>query len=156
MRWFLSRVDMLARTFAAAVLGGGASQFMAFVQQYRQRLGGHLAESQFNIRQTMEGHVYRGLDLERQRSLLSPLETRVNDLNDTNTVLATARPWELPWSFLRTADWDIAAGTFADFQPAMPLDVVSLVYAALGLLVGWLLYGVLKMPFRRSRSTVPD
>lgn len=151
MRWFLSRLDSLASTVVAAVLGVGASQFMAFVQQYRQRLGGHLAEAQFNVRQTMDGPVYRGLDPEAQRSLLGPLVGRVDDLNEANTALATARPWELPWAFLRTADWDVAAGALADFQPAVPLDLASLVYAALGLLLGWLIYDLLKIPFRRRR-----
>ncbi|MDA1132950.1 MAG: DUF2937 family protein [Proteobacteria bacterium] len=152
MTWLLRRLDSFVSTLFAALAGIAASQFLSFVQQYRQRLGGHLAEAQFNVRQTMDGPVYRGMDAEAQRQLLGPLVGRVNDLNDANTALATARPWELPWAFLQAADWEIASGALADFQPALPVDAASLLYTAAGLLLGWAVYDLLKWPFRRRRS----
>ena len=152
MKWLLSRVDSFLSTATASVTAIGASQFLTFIQQYRQRLGGHLAEAQLNLRQTIEGPVFKGLDQDAQRILIGPLEGRLNDLNEANTALSTAESWRLPWKFLQNADWDIASAALAEFQPAIPLDLTSVLYTITGLVLGWLIYDILKIPFRRRKS----
>ena len=54
MKWLAAKVDSLIGTVFAAVMGLLASQFLAFIHQYRQSLGGHLAKAQLAERQTRE------------------------------------------------------------------------------------------------------
>ena len=151
MRWLLGKLDSLLSTVIGAAAGLAASQVLAFIQQYRQRLGGHLAEAQLNLRETLDSELYRGLEPAAQRALASPLADRVSDLADTLNALGSSGPWLLPWAFVRELELGIAAATLAEFRPALPLDLVSLSYGAAGILVGWLVYDLLKAPFRRRR-----
>ncbi|MBT3395783.1 MAG: DUF2937 family protein, partial [Alphaproteobacteria bacterium] len=50
MKWFFAKIDSLIGTIFAAAMGLLTSQFLAFVQQYRQLLNGRLAEAQRNVR----------------------------------------------------------------------------------------------------------
>ena len=152
MSWLLRKIDSLAGTVVAAAFALGASQFPAYVLHYRQRLGGHLAEAQFNIRQTVEGQIYGTLDPEAQRALLAPMSERLSELNDASNALSLARSWELPWVFLREMDWGIARSAYEGFQLSLPADLSGLGYAGVGLLIGWIVYDLVKVPFRRRRA----
>lgn len=153
MKWLIYRIDSFLGTVIAIIFGAIFSQFMTFVQQYTQRLGGHLAEAQFNIREMIRGPVYRSLDQEAQLSLITPLETRLNDLVEAQSALSTAGMFRLPWDFIRVVDLDIFSATLDIFQPSIPLDIVSVTYTVFGLFLGWLIYDLIKMPFRRRKSS---
>jgi uncharacterized protein YacL len=45
-------------------------------------------------------------------------------------------------------DRTIAEATLANFTPALPLDTASLVYALIGIIIGLLLYELVKLPLR--------
>ena len=149
MKWLLGKLDSLVSTVVGAAGGVAASQILAFIGQYRQRLGGHLAEAQFNLRETLDGAVYQGLEPAAQRAMAVPLSDRVTELADAVSALGSSNPWVLPWTFVRQIDFGIAAATLGDFAPALPLDTVSLAYGAAGILFGWLVYDLIKTPFRR-------
>src|SRR5262245_10392192 len=140
MNWFLRQLDSLVGTIFAATFGLAASQLLEFIQQYRQRLGGHLTEAQLALRATVENNTYRGLDVTARQALALPQQDRITDLSSAANALSSAGPWELPWKFFWNLDWSIARATFSVFQPALPLDVVSLSYAALGMVLGWSLW----------------
>ena len=155
MKWFLAKLDSLVSAVFAASFGLAASQLLEFIQQYRQRLGGHLAEAQLAFRETIENTTYRGLDATARQALAVPQQDRIADLSTAANALSTAGPWDLPWKFFWNLDWSIAKATFSVFQPALPLDLVSLTYAAAGMVIGWVLWGLLKAlvqpPRRRHR-----
>lgn len=151
MRWLIAKLDRLVGTVVAVAFGIAGSQFVQFVQQYRQGLAGQLAEAQFNMRQTREGPVSRAVGPEEQRAALGALGDRATDLTEAGKALATTSPLELPWVFLRVADWEIVRNTSAEFQPSVPSDASSLLYAGVGVAVGWLVYSLAKRPFRRRR-----
>ena len=46
---------------------------------------------------------------------------------------------------------DIAFATAQSFTPALSLDLPSLIFAILGIVVGWLLWGCIKAPARLLR-----
>ena len=144
MRWFFRKLDSLIGTVFAAAAGLLASQFLAFIHQYRQRLGGHLAEAQLTERQTREA-----LGARPSPDLLQTVSDRVTDLADAANAIGTASPFALPWAFLVNFDADIVFGALHDFEPALPLDAASLVYGIAGMVLGWALYGVIKTPLRR-------
>ena len=144
MKWLFGKFDSLIGTVFAAAAGLLASQFLAFIQQYRQRLGGHLAEAQLAERQTREAQGARP-----SPELLQTMSDRVTELADAVNAVGTASPFAVPFQFLLNFNTDIVFGTLHDFQPALPLDAASLVYGVSGIVIGWALYGGIKRPFRR-------
>ena len=48
----------------------------------------------------------------------------------------------------RQADRDIASATADAFTPAMPLDPNSLIYAVIGLALGWAIWELLQWPVK--------
>ena len=140
-----------------------ASQFLAFVQQYRQRLGGHLDEASRNLSQVESGTLYQSLDVASRQAVAAEVTARVDTLTVADAALRDAGLFVRPYAFARHFDSDIAAATLTDFQPALPLDIASLSYAGMGLLLGWLIYELVRSPVvalaRRShppKSNVAD
>lgn len=145
-RWMLRQVDAFmgaAVAAAAAILG---SQFLAFIQQYRQRLGGHLDEATRNLREVSTGEIGQLLDDATRTAVSLVAERRVEDLQSTIDRIESAGPLVKPFIFARHVDYEIANATWSSFQPALPLDAVNLTYSAAALVVSWALYRVLTTP----------
>jgi hypothetical protein len=106
-------------------------QVPEFLQQYTQRLGGHLDEAR------------------RMLGTAPQLAPRVGELEAAyNALLNSAgvgRVWAAATHFLT----DVASGTLSIYRPAVPLGVEGLLYALIGVALGVLIGGVLALPFRR-------
>lgn len=100
------------------------------MQQYLQRLGGHLDEARL---------------IERQ---LPQRAERVASLTAAHDTLAKADPLTRPFAFFRHLKTEIAWNTLARYRPAVPLTLEAAAYA----LVGVLLAALLARPFRRRRE----
>lgn len=146
MRWLLRKIDSLVAAMFAALGGIAASQFLAFLQQYRQRLGGRLEEAEANYLLIRDGTLYRAVDESTRAQLAAAAQARVDALAGAHDAIAAADPFAKPFVFLRHIDGEIARATFETFQPALPLDAVSLAYGGAGLLLTWILYELLKAP----------
>lgn len=131
------------------------SQAPEFMQQYLQRLGGHLDEARRQLAQFEDIATQSGLTLARliaQTSADRDAATarlggvmrdslaRVSELQSAHDSLAHASLVERPFVFLRHADLGIVEGTWHVFQPAVPTTVEGLVYALAGMLVLLALY----------------
>lgn len=126
------------------------SQMPEFMQQYLQRLGGHLDEARRQLANFSQVAAQSGLSLDqliRQTStnadpavaklsgLMSEATTRVEMLASAQSAIAQASPWSRPFVFLRHVDSQIAQATWNVFKPAVPTTVEGLVYAAIGMFV---------------------
>mgnify|MGYP001005702136 CR=1 FL=1 len=136
------------------------SQAPEFMQQYLQRLGGHLAEarrqlSQFEDIARQAGRSLQDLAGQYQVSgdtsisalgkLMTRTQQRVDELAAAETALRQASVWTRPFVFLRNLDSEIAQGTAGVFRPAVPTTAEGLLYALAGIVVILALYhGVLK------------
>ena len=152
--WLLRKFDSLAGTIVAASFGLAGSQLLEFIQQYRQRLGGHLVEAQLALRSTLDNTAFQRLDVAARQALAAPQSDRITHLATASRALGDAGTWDLPLRFFWRIDLPIAAATFKSFQPAIPLTLVSLTYAVVGMVVGWLLWELVKavtVPSRRFR-----
>jgi hypothetical protein len=133
------------------VLGTVAfSQIPEFMQQYLQRLGGHLDEARRQLRKFQEAAEQSGLTLDRLITqtgsnadpavaklggVMSESVTRVEELQAAQNALMSASMWERPFVFLRNMDPDIARATWQIFKPAIPTTIEGLIYAAAGMLI---------------------
>lgn len=130
-----------------AVLFAQAPEFM---QQYLQRLGGHLDEARRQLAQFQHVADQSGVTLDRLIAqstgsseptvvrlggVIQDTVTRVDALTAAQHALQDASVWARPFVFLRTMEFDIARATAAAFKPGVPTTVEGLAYAALGVLV---------------------
>jgi hypothetical protein len=140
------------------------AQFPEFLQQYLQRLGGHLDEARRLLAQFEAVAARSNLTAEalaRQTAqnadaavaklsgVITDTIARVQHLESAQAALQNASLWTRPFAFLRHADADIARGTWGIFKPAVPTTVEGLIYALAGMVILLSLYhGAVKYPLR--------
>ncbi|HVU17574.1 MAG TPA: DUF2937 family protein [Candidatus Didemnitutus sp.] len=154
---------------ALCVLGAVIfSQGPEFMQQYLQRLGGHLDEARRHLVQFQDTAAQSGLTLDRLiaqtnanpdpavaklGSVMAEASTRVDSLATAQAAIQDASLWTRPFVFLRHLDPSIAHATWSAFKPAVPTTVEGLVYALAGMLVLLAIYHLgIKYPIRRVRA----
>lgn len=152
---------------AGAVIFSQAPEFM---QQYLQRLGGHVDEARRQLRQFESVARQSSLTLEqlvhqtqtntdpavaKLGAVMTAAVTREEHLASAQDALLHASWLSRPFVFLRHFDADIAHATWAVFKPAVPTTFEGLVYAVAGMLVFVGLYhGGIKLPIVRIRRRV--
>ena len=126
------------------------SQIPEFMQQYLQRLGGHLDEARRQLEQFQQTAAQSGLTLDRlinQTSanadpavaklggVMTEAMSRVDTLAAAQAAIQHASIWSRPFVFLQHVDTAIARATWTIFKPAVPTTIEGLVYALGGMLV---------------------
>jgi hypothetical protein len=145
------------------------SQVPEFMQQYLQRLGGHLDEARRQLQQFQDAAAQSGLTLDRfigrtsanadpavarLGEVMTTAVTRVDTLESAQAAIQHASLWTRPFVFLRHLDPAIAHATAAIFKPAVPTTIEGLIYALLGMLVLLAVYHFgLKYPLTRFART---
>lgn len=150
MSWIRKKLDSLAGTIIAVVAGLTSLQLPAFIDAYLQRLGGHLNEARLGLVAVENSQLGKEPALLEQ--VVATAQERVDYLEVAQSAIAQAGSFEQPVLFFTHLDNEIALATARSFTPALPLDVPSLIYAVLGMLVGWSAWGLIKSPARLFRS----
>ena len=143
MRRLWRPIDWLIGAGLAALAALAGSQLSAFAHQYHQRLGGHLDEARLFQRRILAQAADGG------EALAETARLRVGELARAAEAIADAGPFAKPFVVLAHLDWQIADGTLTAFQPALPLDLASLVYAAGTAALVLCAYAALKASFAR-------
>lgn len=127
------------------------------MQQYLQRLGGHLDEARRQLVVFQQTAAQAGLSLDqfisqtgtnpdgsvaRLGGVMTEAVERVSTLQSAHDALLHASLWERPFVFVRHLDVTIARATGAVYQPAVPTTIEGLLYALAGMLVFLALYHV--------------
>ncbi len=136
---------------ALCVLGAVLfSQVPEFIQQYLQRLGGHLDEARRMLAQFRHTAAQSGLTLDqfihqtqanaepsvaRLGDVMADAVTRVDQLAAAQAAIQDAGPFLRPFAFLRHLDPAIAHATWSIFRPAVPTTLEGLLYASIGIVV---------------------
>ncbi|PTY08153.1 DUF2937 domain-containing protein [Opitutaceae bacterium EW11] len=133
------------------------SQGPEFIQQYLQRLGGHVDEARRQVEQFRHTAEQSGVSLEqliaqtnanadpavaKLGGVMSSASERLHHLEGTQSAIAQASVFERPFVFLRHADFDIVQSTWGAFKPAVPTTAEGMMYALVGMIVLLLLYHV--------------
>ncbi len=161
MRWVLQKIDSLFGTVVAAFTGLLASQLLAFIHAYLQRLGGHLNEARRGQRELFNEQMAPAIKDETLRAQLTELaQARIDALESAYQAIEQAGVFAKPFMFFSHIDRDIAVATAQAFHPALPFDMPSLAFGALGIVLGWVLWELIKSPFplrrRRAQSDPPS
>lgn len=144
------------------------SQVPEFMQQYLQRLGGHLDEARRQLLRFQQTAEQSGLTLTKfigQTSanadpavaklgaVMTESVTRVDTLAAAQDAIAHATLWSRPFVFLQHIDTAIARATWQIYQPAVPTTVEGLVYSLTGMLVLLAVYHLgIKYPIAKAWS----
>lgn len=143
MSWLTRRLDHLASAAFGGAGGITCSQAPAFVQAYRQRLGGHVDEARLTIERIDAGELLPWLAPDGRAAAMAELQLRLDALLALQDRLEAAPALLRPVTLLRHGEWSIARRATEDFVPAIPLDLASLTWTAVGILIAVVLYEVL-------------
>jgi hypothetical protein len=143
---------------ALCLLGAmGFCQLPEFIQQYLQRLGGHLDEARRQLAQfeavaaqsklTLTQFIERTSTntdeaVARLAAVMQNCVDRVAELTTAESALRDASLWEKPFVFFRHLDRSIASATLDVYRPAVPTTLEGLIYAAAGMIVILCIYHV--------------
>lgn len=131
------------------------SQAPEFMQQYLQRLEGHLEEARATLARFQAAAAQANLTLDqlvkaadhnpdpamaKLAGVAQETAWRVDRLAADDTALRGASIATRPFVFFAHADWSIARGTLEIYRPAVPTTVEGLAYALLGVLLALTLY----------------
>ncbi len=153
MGWIPKKLDSLAGTVIAVVTGLASLQLPAFIHAYLQRLGGHLDEARLGLVALKVGQAGKiGEETVLRERLAATAQERIDYLETAQSTITEAGSFEKPVIFFTHMDSDIALATAQSFTPALPLDLPSLIFAVLGIVVGWLVWEMIKAPARLFRG----
>ena len=152
---YARKFTVVATTLAGIVIGG---QVPEFAQQYRQRLGGAVDElaavaRNFDTDAAGEGMARdgaldrmarspdpftqrRGTSMAQSLRRFERLRAQGEDLERTDPVLR-------PLAVARVPDRQLLAGTWAAFEPALPIGRAGIVWSGIGALLMLALAGLL-------------
>jgi len=155
MRWVLRKLDSLAGAVLAALGGVAASQLLAFIHAYQQRLGGHLDEAR-RAQQQLFGELASPAlaDPVFRARMTEMAQARIDALDAAYRAIEQAGPFARPFAFFAHFDQEIALAAARAFHPAIPFDPPSLAFGAAGMVLGWLLWELVKAPFPPYRRAV--
>ena len=146
MAWLLRKLDTLGGAVVAGTGGAATSQLQAFIGQYLQRLGGHIDEARRTYDTILTGDHYRQMAEAARQAIAQDALARVNDLEGARNAIQGAGLLTKPFVFAAHLDLGVARGTWEAFTPALPVDLAGLVYTAMGLVAGLILYEIVKAP----------
>lgn len=141
-------LDRIACVLGAVVMAQGPE----FLQQYYQRLGGHLDEARrqlerFEAAASAAGKPFGQFvsdtianpdaGLAKLGHTMQEASERVSSLQAAHEALGDASTWTRPFAYLRHADWEITQAALEVFKPAVPVTTEGAVYAAVGIAVGF-------------------
>jgi hypothetical protein len=147
LEWIARKIDTLLAAVVIALAAVAASQSQAFIVQYTQRLGGHLDEARAHLSQVQTGLRYRLMSDTVRGELETDAKHRTAELQAAYDSIAKANSFAKPVALIRHADPTMLRGTWRDFVPALPLTPESFVYVLVGMLLGFIVYEVVKAPF---------
>jgi hypothetical protein len=146
MSWFGEKLDSFLAAVLIAVCAIAGSQGEAFTVQYIQRLGGHLDEARSHLADVQTGLRYRVMGDTVRGELEAAAKARVTTLDIAYSKVKNANVLTRPIAILRYGEPSILEGTERDFVPALPLSRDAIIYTIFGMLAGFALYEILRVP----------
>src|SRR5579863_5052802 len=136
------------------------------MQQYLQRLEGHLDEARLQLEHFKQAAAQSGMTLDqllsgaarnpdpsigRMGAVVRDLMGRVDRLAAADSAIRGADLWHKPFVFAANLDSDIARATWAIYHPVLPTSAEGLAYGAAGLVLILAIYHLcVRRPIARA------
>lgn len=146
------------------------SQWPLFMQEYQQRLAGHIEELKVQLKaignvaaqsgKSIDQFIQKFIsssdqDFSNQGALMHAMQQRLIKLSDGLSGLQGASPLTKPFIFLKQLDIEIAKGCFGNFKPGVLFTAEGVCYTLVGMAAGYLLFkllGLLLIGKKRERQ----
>lgn len=153
-KWISALLDRICVVIGAFIF----SQIPLFMQQYRLQLAGHVAELRFQVGlmqqvalssgKTLEQFIQKftqssDVDFASQGQIMSAMVSRLQTLSEGLAALNNASVLSRPYEFFIHYQQDIGRAAFESFEMGIPFTYEGLVYALVGIVVGYLFYCLL-------------
>lgn len=160
-----SLIDRLC-VVAGAFIG---SQVPLFMQQYTQRLAGHVEALQKLINQlhqiasisqkNLDQYIQKfressDPDFHRQGDFMQGIAVRLQELQQALEHLTQHSFWLRPYYFFKDLQPDIVRSTLDSFQPGFNLTIEGLCYAGGGMILGWVFYQTISKCLKKGMACV--
>ncbi|HRD55890.1 MAG TPA: DUF2937 family protein [Parachlamydiaceae bacterium] len=165
LKWIVNTLDKIAAIIGALIF----SQAPMFMQQYKQQLAGHLNELEFQLDAIKQAATLSGkeleafiqkfitnadLDFSRLGLIMQEMLVRYQKLLDSYNALNTTSAFRRPFTFLFNFLPDIASSTYQSFQFGIEFSFEGLIYALIGLLLGYGVFAGIKYAFKIVSSFI--
>lgn len=145
---FLSRAVIILTALAF-------SQFPAFENSYKQRLGGHVDELRYQVEQmegaaklsgkTLDELIAKFManadeDFRRLGELMHAAKMRLTSLENALFSLNGASPLSRPFLFFFHSDAVIMKSAYQKFRLSLPLSIEGLIWAVIGAFCGYFIF----------------
>jgi hypothetical protein len=125
------------------------------MQQYLQRLEGHLDEARLAVDRFKDAAAQSGMSLDqlvagaaknpdpsmgKLGAVVQAAVARLDQLGATDTALRGASIWSKPFVFVAHLDPGIARATLRIYRPAVPTTPEGFIYAAIGIILVLAIY----------------
>ena len=147
MSWFWEKFDAFMAAAVIAVAGVIGSQGQAFTTQYLERAAVQLAAAEAHLADVQNGLRYRVMGEIARNDLETEARNSVAALHKARDAVARGNVVTRPVALLTVAPKALRGAALRDFTPTLPADVDSIIYAVVGMLVGFVLYETIKLPF---------
>lgn len=158
----LDRAFVLAGAFAG-------SQAPSFMQQYFNRLSGHIDELKYQTQlwsqmaaasgKSLPGYVQKFAasgdnDFSRHGDYMQAMIYRLNDLSEAFQLIQESSFWSRPFVFISHINSDIFKETVHSFIPQVTLTLEGACYTFVGFVLGYGLFQLLCKMFVRQSAPV--
>ncbi len=156
-KWIVRWIDRIFAVVGALVF----AQAPLFIQQYTQQLSGHISELSWQVNKialaaqnsgkTVEQFIGKFVsngdaDIAQQGTMMQTIISRYELFQNGLSSLNEASLVTKPLVFIHYLDFDIAKSTFHIFKPGIPMTLEGLIYAFIGLVLGYgFFYGLCKV-----------
>lgn len=151
----LDRIFILVGAF-------GGSQIPSFMQQYVNRLSGHIDELHYQIQlwnqmaaisgKSLQAYVEKfaansDSEFSRHGEYMQTMLHRWNDLSQSYQMIQESSLWSRPFVFISHLNSDIFKATWLSYVPQMTLTLESTCYTLAGFVFGYVLFQLLRKLF---------
>ena len=148
----LDRICVLTGAFVG-------SQVPSFMQQYSQRLSGHIHELQYQIQswrqmaglsgKSLQDYIHKfslnpDADFSRHGEHMQSMMHRMNEMTQSYQLIHDSTTWSRPFVFASHLNGEIFRSTLHTFVPQMTLTLDGALYTLLGLVVGYATFHALR------------
>jgi Protein of unknown function (DUF2937) len=164
LKWLIEILDRVFVVIAALLF----SQLPLYMQEYEQRLSGHVDELYHQLDalqkiakqsgKSFEEYVGKflaspDLDFAKQGAFIEAMQHRYQKLSDALTQLQGASVFSKPFLFIQHLDFEISKASLVNFKPGVLFTLEGLCYVIAGMAAGFVLFkllGLLRFAFIRN------
>jgi hypothetical protein len=143
--WVWRKIDVLVAATFVAGASIAASQGHAFMTQYQERLSRDLEQARARVNEIKTGLRYKLMSDVVRTELETTAQTRFDQFNTAHTAIAGSGIAK-PFMLMRYREPRLIAETERTFVAQVPRTAGGIFYAALGAILGFVAYEVLKFP----------